>query len=88
MKKSKMESAIDVKFAIEMMVKDANINSRYLEIAKAKNLPIMENGYFSLILGINQAMFHLGYELEGDGRRADCEDAENIEYMHLKAIER
>ena len=88
MKKSKMESAIDVEFALEMMVKDANINSRYLEIAKAKNLPIMENGYFSLILGINQAMFHLGYKLEGDGRRADCEDAENIEYMHLKAIER
>ena len=82
MKKSEME------FAIAMMVKDANINSRYLEIAKAKNLPIMENGYFSLILGINQAMFHLGYQLEGDGRRADCEDAENIEYMHLKAIER
>ena len=82
MKKSEME------FAIAMMVKDANINSRYLEIAKAKNLPIMENGYFSLILGINQAMFHLGYQLEGDGRRANCEDAENIEYMHLKAIER
>ena len=82
MKKSEME------FAIAMMVKDANINSRYLEIAKAKNLPIMENGYFSLILGINQAMFHLGYQLEGDGRRVDCEDAENIEYMHLKAIER
>ena len=87
MENKELES-IDVEFALEMMVKDANINSRYLEIAKAKNLPIMENGYFSLILGINQAMFHLGYQLEGDGRRIDCEDAENIEYMHLKAIKR
>ena len=87
MKKKKLES-INVEFALKMMVKDANINSRYLEITKAKNLPIMENGYFSLILGINQAMFHLGYELEGDGRRVDCEDAEKIEYMHLKAVER
>ena len=82
MKKSEMENAI------EMMVDDVNIYSRYVEKAKAKNLPMIEQDYFSRILGVDMALSHLGYILEADGIRTDCKDVEAIEYMHYKAIKR
>ena len=57
--------------------------------SKKKNLPMIERDYFSRILGIDLAMFHLGYKLEKDGKRAEWEDGVGgIEYMHYKAIKR
>ena len=81
MKKSEME------FAIAMMLKDVNIYSRNVERAKIKNLPLIEREYFFRNQGIADAMFHLGYRLEEDGRRADRKDGVGgIEYMHYKAV--
>ena len=82
MKKSEME------IAIKMMVDDVNWYSLNAERAKKRNLPMIEQDYFSRILGMDMALSHLGYILESDGIKADCGDAEHIEYMHLKAIER
>lgn len=83
MKRSEME------FLIERMVKDVNEYSMRAERAKEMNLPMIEQDYFSRILGIHRAMFYLGYTLDNDGKRADCgEGADPIEYMHYKAIER
>ena len=83
MKRSEME------FIIDRMVEEVNLYLRNLERAKIKNLPMIEQEYSSRILGIRDAMFHLGYTLVHDGKRADCgEGADPIEYMHYKAIER
>ena len=83
MKKSEME------IAIEMMVDDVNWYSFSAERAKKRNLPMIEQDYFSRILGVDRALSHLGYILKADGIKADCgEGIEPIEYMHYKAIER
>ena len=74
-------------FAIDRMVEEVNLYSRNVERAKIKNVPLIEREYFSRNLGIRDAMFHLGYRLEEDGRRADREDGVGaIEYMHYKAV--
>ena len=79
----------ELKLAIRRMVDDVNICSRVMENAKKMGLAMMAQDYFSRIVGINKAMFYLGYTLEEDGRRADCgEGADPIEYMHYKAIKR
>ena len=76
-----------LELAIRRMVEDVNLYSRNVERAKIKNLPLIEREYFSRSQGIRDAMFHLGYRLEEDGRRADREDGVGgIEYMHYKAI--
>ena len=77
-----------LKLAIRRMVEDVNLYSKYLEMAKQKNLPfIVERDYLSRNLGIRDAMFYLGYRLEEDGKRADREDGVGaIEYMHYKAV--
>ena len=77
-----------LELAISMMIRDANIFSRYVEKAKAKNLPMIEQDYSSRIIGIDRAMIHLGWNLEEEGRRTDCKDVEAIEYMHYRAIKR
>ena len=83
MKKSEME------IAIKMMVSDVNWYSFSAERAKKRNLPMIEQDYFSRILGMDKALFHLGYILESDGIKADCgKGIEHIEYMHYKAIKR
>ena len=83
MKRSEME------FIIEDMIEDVNDCSRRAENAKVMNLPMIEQDYFSRILGIGKAISYFGYTLEEDGRRADCgEGIEHIEYMHYKAIKR
>ena len=79
----------EIEFIIEDMIEDVNDCSRRAENAKAMNLPMIEQDYFSRILGLHRLMFHLGYTLEHDGKRADSEDGVGaIEYMHYKAIER
>ena len=79
----------ELKFAIRRMVDDVNICSKVMENAKKMGLTMMAQDYFSRIVGINKAMFYLGYTLEKDGRRADCgEGADPMEYMHYKAIKR
>ena len=79
----------EMEIAIEMMVDDVNWYSFNAERAKKRNLPMIEQDYFSRIIGIDKAMFYLGYTLEEDGRRADCvEGADPMEYMHYKAIKR
>lgn len=77
-----------LELAIKRMVEDVNLYSKYLEMAKQKNLPfIVERDYSSRNLGIRDSMFYLGYRLEEDGKRADREDGVGgIEYMHYKAI--
>ena len=76
-----------LELAINRMVEDVNLYSRNVERAKIKNLPLIEREYFSRKQGIADAMFHLGYRLEEDGKRADREDGVGgIEYMHYKAI--
>lgn len=78
-----------MKIAIEMMVDDMNMYSFNAERARKRNLPMIEQDYFSRILGMGMALSHLGYILEEDGIKADCgEGADPIEYMHYKAIER
>lgn len=76
-----------LKLAIDRMVAEVNLYSRYIERAKIKNLPFIEREYFSRRQGIADAMFHLGYRLEEDGKRADREDGVGaIEYMHYRAV--
>ena len=76
-----------LELAINRMVKEVNLYSRNVERAKIKNLRLIEREYFSRSQGIGDAMFHLGYRLEEDGKRADREDGVGgIEYMHYKAI--
>ena len=83
MKRSEME------FIIEDMIEDVNDCSRRAENAKVMNLPMIEQDYFSRILGVDMALSHLGYILESDGIKADCgKGIEHIEYMHYKAIKR
>ena len=78
-----------LELAINRMVEDVNLYSRNVERAKIKNLPLIEREYLSRSQGIADAMFHLGYRLEEDGKRADMEDGVcGIEYMHYKAIKR
>ena len=79
----------ELEFAIRMLVENVNLYSCTAERAKKRNLPMIEQDYFSRILGIDKAMFYFGYTLEEDGRRADCvEGADPMEYMHYKAIKR
>ncbi|MDY4831864.1 MAG: hypothetical protein SO161_04960 [Treponema sp.] len=79
----------EIEFIIEDMIEDVNDCSRRAENAKAMNLPMIEQNYFSRILGLYRLMLHLGYTLEHDGKRADREDGVGgIEYMHYKAIKR
>ena len=74
-------------FAIDRMVGDVNIYSRYVERARIKNLPLIEREYLSRNQGIADAMFHLGYRLKEDGKRAYRKDGVGgIEYMHYKAV--
>ena len=78
-----------MEIAIKMMVSDVNWYSFSAERAKKRNLPMIEQDYFSRILGMDKALFHLGYILESDGIKADCgKGIEHIEYMHYKAIKR
>ena len=79
----------ELELVIRRMVEDVNLYSRNVERAKMKNLPLIEREYSSRNLGIRDAMFHLGYRLVEDGKRADRKDGVGaIEYMHYKAIER
>ena len=79
----------ELELAIRMMVAEANLNSRHMELAKKNKMPLIEKDYFSRNLGIGVAMFHLGYTLKEDGRRADRGyGVGSIAYMHYKAIER
>ena len=79
----------ELEFAIRMLVKNVNLYSRNAEVAKKRNLLMIEQDYFSRILGIDEAIRYFGYTLNEDGRRADSgEGIEPIEYMHYKAIER
>ena len=73
-----------LELAINRMVEDVNLYSRNVERAKIKNLPLIERQYFSRNQGIADAMFHLGYRLEEDGKRADRKNG--LEYMHYKAV--
>ena len=78
-----------LELAINSMVGEVNLYSRYVEMAKIKNLPMIEQDYFSRILGIGKAISYFGYTLEEDGRRVDCgAGIEPMEYMHYKAIKR
>ena len=78
-----------LKLAIRMLVKNVNLYSRNAEVAKKRNLLMIEQDYFSRILGIDEAIRYFGYTLKEDGRRADKEDGVGgIEYMHYKEIER
>ena len=43
-----------LELAIAMMLKEVNVYSRYVEKAKAKNLPMIEQDYFSRILGLHR----------------------------------
>lgn len=74
--------------AIRMMVAYANLYSCTAEKARKKNLTLIEQDYFSRILGIEKALYCLGYRLEEDGNRADGESEESIEYMHYKVGKR
>ena len=73
-----------LELAINRMVEEVNLYSRNVERAKIKNLPLIEREYFSRNQGIADAMFHLGYRLEEDGKRADRKNG--LEYMHYKAV--
>ena len=77
-----------LELAIRRMVAEVNLNSKYLEIARKKNIPfIVERDFSSKNLGIRDAMFYLGYRLEEDGIRADREDGVGaIEYMHYREV--
>ena len=74
--------------AIRMMVAYSNLYSCTAEKARKKNLTLIEQDYFSRILGIEKALYCLGYRLEEDGNRADGESEESIEYMHYKVGKR
>ena len=71
--------------AIEKMVHEVNWYSFSAERAKKRNLPMIEQDYFSRILGVDKAMLFLGYLLEADGKRTDYVDGEVIEYTIYKA---
>ena len=73
-----------LELAINRMIEEVNLYSRNVERAKIKNLPLIEREYLSRSQGIGDAMFHLGYRLEEDGKRADRKNG--LEYMHYKAI--
>lgn len=73
-----------LKLAIDRMIEDVNLYSRNVERAKIKNIPLIEREYFSRIQGIRDSMFHLGYRLIEDGKRADRKNG--LEYMHYKAV--
>ena len=73
-----------LELAISRMVDSVNLYSRYVERSKIKNIPMIEQDSFYRILGIKEAMFHLGYRLEEDGKRADRKNG--LEYMHYKAV--
>ena len=73
-----------LELAINRMVEEVNLYSRNVERAKIKDLPLIEREYFSRSQGIADAMFHLGYRLEEDGKRADRKNG--LEYMHYKAV--
>ena len=74
--------------AIRMMVAYSKLYSCTAEKAKKKNLTLIEQDYFSRILGIEKALYCLGYKLEEEGIRADGEGEESIEYMHYKVSKR
>ena len=79
----------ELEIVVRLLVENVNLYSRTAERAKKRNFHMIEQDYFSRILGLHRLMFHLGYTLEHDGKRADCgEGADPIEYMHYKAIER
>ena len=78
----------ELEVAIRMMVAYANLYSCTAEKANRKNLPMIEQDYFSRILGIEKAPYCLGYRLEEDERRTDEESEESIEYMHYKVSKR
>ena len=78
----------ELEVAIRMMVAYANLYSCTAEKAKKKNLTLIEQDYFSRILGIEKALYCLGYKLEEDGIRADGESEESIECMHYKVSKR
>ena len=75
----------ELEFAIKLMVANVNLYSRTAEKARQKNLALIEQDYFSRILGVEKAISYLGYKLEEEGVRADGESGEPIEYMHYKA---
>ena len=78
----------ELEVAIRMMVAYANLYSCTAEKVKKKNLTLIEQDYFSRILGIEKALYCLEYKLEEDGIRADGESEESIEYMHYKVSNR
>ena len=78
----------ELEVAIRMMVAYANLYSCTAEKANKKNLPMIEQDYFSRILGIEKSLYCLGYKLEEEGIRADGESEESIEYMHYKVSKR
>ena len=79
----------ELELAIRKMVREVNLNSKSMEMAKKNNFPLMEKDYFSRNLGIGIALNYLGYTLEEDGKRADGGiGVGGIEYMHYKAIKR
>ena len=75
-----------LELAIRKMVAEANLNSKYMEIAKKNKLSLIEKDYFSRNLGIGIAMYYLGYTLNEYRKRADRKNG--VEYMYYKAIKR
>ena len=76
-----------LELAIDRMVGEVNLYSKYVESAKIKNLHLIERDCLFRNQGIGVAMFYLGYRLEEDGKRADRKDGVGgIEYMHYKAV--
>ena len=79
----------ELEIVVRLLVENVNLYSRTAERAKKRNLHMIEQDYFSRILGMDMALSHLGYILEADGIKADCgKGIEHIEYMHYKAIKR
>ena len=79
----------ELEIAVRLLVENVNLYSRTAEIAKKRNLPMIEQDYFSRILGIGKAISYFGYTLEEDERRVGCgEGIEPMEYMHYKVIKR
>ena len=79
----------ELEIVVRLLVENVNLYSRTAERAKKRNLPMIEQDYFSRILGIGKAISYFGYTLEEDERRVDCgAGAEPMEYMHYKANKR
>ena len=79
----------ELEIVVRLLVENVNLYSRTAERAKKRNLPMIEQDYFSRILGIGIAISYFGYTLEEDERRVDKKDGVGaIEYMHYKAIKR